>query len=104
MSLFSARLGVWLGVSSIVVLVVGLALIPWGAMLLIYSRRDEVRKPEATLAMVGDELWVVGSVILVAGFPDALTSGGKVLTLAVAAVIALFAALEFVGIRRLFAK
>ena len=98
---FAAPLGDWIGVPTAALLVVGVGLVPWGAMLWFFSRRDVVRKSEAWAALSGDELWVVATLILILGFPSALSSAGIRVVGVVGLVVAAFAIADIVGIRRL---
>ena len=101
MAVFSRQAGGWIGAPTAVVLIVGLSLIPWGALLWYFSRRDAIRRAEAWTALAGDEAWVIGTLILVLGFPTALNASGNAVAVLVALVVAVFAVLEFVGIRRM---
>ena len=94
-------LGDWIGVPTAAMLVVGIGLVPWGAMLWFFSRRDVVRKSEAWAALSGDELWVVATLILILGFPSALSSAGIRVVGIVGLVVAAFAIAEIVAIRRM---
>lgn len=101
LALFSGRIGDWIGAPRIVLLVIGLGLIPWGAYLFIAARRDRMRRADAWLAIVGDDAWVSGTLVLVLGFPTALTTTGNAVAIGVAIVVAGFAIAQFVGLRRI---
>ena len=78
----------------------GLALIPFVAMLLITARRDEAARLVLVDIIAVNALWVAGSVgLLISGLvaPNAL---GYAFVIAQAAAVALFAELQFVGLRR----
>lgn len=101
MVIFSRQLGDWIGAPAATLLIVGLALIPWGALLWLFSRREAVRTAEAWMAVAGDELWVIGTLILVLGFPTALSNTGNAVVVLVAVVVAVFGAGGYLGIRRM---
>ena len=78
-----------------------------GAGLLVFAlvvRRiahDPPNRNDVIAVIAADLLWVVGAVILIVGFPDALTTPGK-WVLGVASVIVLdFTALQLIGLARL---
>ena len=56
--------------------------------------------PAARAAVVANALWAIGSVILVIAGPFALTGPGVAFVLAQAALVALFADLQFLGLRQ----
>ncbi len=101
MSIFSGPLADWLGAPRAVLIVVGIGLIPWGATLLAFSSRSELRRADAWTAILGDDAWVLGTLILVLGFPTALSSAGNAVAVAVALVVAAFAVLQYLGMRRI---
>ena len=101
MAIFSGPLGDWIGAPRWALIVVGIGLIPWGAMLFAFSRRPQLRRADAWTAIFGDDAWVLGTLILVLGFPTALTSTGNAVAVAVALVVAAFAAVQYVGLKRI---
>lgn len=88
----------WLGIPSPIVYLVGLALLPWTALAWWATMSLDALAVHSII--VGDVLWVVGSVIVVAGWSDQLTAAGIRAVLAVAIVVAGFAATQLIGVRR----
>ena len=101
MAVLANPLGGWIGAPAVALLVVGLGLIPWGAMLWFFSRRDVIKKAQVWLVIAGDELWAIATLILIFGFPSALNSTGRGVAAMVGLVVAGFATGQFIGIRRL---
>ncbi len=101
LAVFSGRIADWIGAPRLVVLLIGIGLVPWGAYLFIASRREVIRRSDAWSAIVGDDAWVTGTLVLVLGFPTALTSAGNAVAVAVAIVVAGFAVVQFIGLRRM---
>ena len=100
MAALSGPLSDWIGAPRLVLVLIGVGLVPWGAMLFAFSRRAEVRRADAWSAIAGDEAWVIGTLILVLGFPTALSSAGNALAVVVALVVAAFAVVQYLGLRR----
>ena len=50
-----------------------------------------IRRAEAWTALAGDEAWVIGTLMLVLGFPTALNASGNAVAVLVALVVAVFA-------------
>jgi hypothetical protein len=96
----SAPLASALGVPNAGVLV-GLAaqLLVFAAFLVWLSRRPQIHPAVALGVILADVAWVVGTVPVVAG--GTLTTAGVWTALAVADVVALFAVLQGVGLRRM---
>lgn len=67
----------WLEVSVWAPLTVGVVLIPWVYLLAQTARRDPLRRAEVWTIVAGNVSWAVGAVVLIAGFPDALSTSGK---------------------------
>lgn len=89
-----------LGIPASVLLPVGVFLVAYAAALWFVGSRPRVSRPAVWVVVVGNLLWVVASVVAaIAGWwsPTAL---GTAFTLAQAAAVALFAELQFTGLRR----
>lgn len=88
-----------LGLPTTLSLVVGLALLPWMAGLLMAASRPV--RPGVILAIVaGNAVWVLASLALAAaGWAD-LTGPGTAFVLVQAAGVAVIAALEYLGLQR----
>lgn len=65
------------------------------------SRRSPINRRLAWAAVVLDALWVLSSVVLIFSNQIPLTVAGKWAVALVADVVALFAVLQYVGIRRM---
>lgn len=68
--------------------------------LLVLASRPEIPRPAALTVVVGNAAWVLGSVAAVLGW-EALTGLGVAVVLAQAAAVAVFADLQWLGLRRL---
>jgi hypothetical protein len=97
----AAPLSQWLGVPATWLLVVlGIGLLGFAGLLYLTARQRPLDLRQANLIFWLDVAWVVGSALLLATGWAPLTSAGWWAVLVVADVVALFAILEFVGIRR----
>ena len=79
---------------------VGLVLVGYAAAIWVVGSRPAISVPAARAAVVANALWAIGSVILVIAAPFALTGLGVAFVLAQAALVALFADLQFLGLRQ----
>jgi hypothetical protein len=89
-----------LGTPPAVLWPVGLFLVAYAAVLWVAASRSRVNLPFVGVVIAGNALWAVASVMIVAGGWWALTSLGVAVVLAQAVAVALFAELQFVGVRR----
>lgn len=83
---------------------VGLVLLPIAAFMFYVAMREPFSRPLVWTVIVGNVVWVVESVVLLAGgfvSPNAL---GIAFVLGQALVVATFAGLEYVGVRRVSVK
>ena len=77
----------------------GLQLLGFATLLVWLASRPTIRPALALAVVAADVLWVVGTVpLLVAGI---LTPLGSWTAFAIANVVALFAALQYLGVRRM---
>lgn len=89
------------GLPSTMLTVVGLSLLPFSAGLIYLSSRLDRARGVIPAVIAGNLLWVVASaVVLFSGWIDP-TSMGTVFVVAQAIIVALFAELQFFGLRRL---
>jgi hypothetical protein len=72
----------------------------YAAALWLAASRPRVSRPFAWAVIVGNSLWVVASVAFVVLGPTALTGLGVAVVLVQTAAVALFADLQFLGVRR----
>lgn len=78
----------------------GLFLVAYAASIWIASTRPSVSRPAAWTVVAINLLWVIGSVAVVAAGWFPLTGLGTAFVLVQAAAVALFADLQFLGLRR----
>lgn len=102
LTLAPRMVGNWLGVHlDGLYIAMGAVLILFGVGLLRNARRLETNLSEAKLASALDVLWVLGSAVVIALPGTGLSVSGKWLMAIVADVVALFALLQWLGLRRL---
>lgn len=90
-----------LGIPQPVLLAVGLALLPFVALLWRFGNAEDLGPRHARVAITGDIAWVLASVVVLAASPSGLTTLGHWVIGIVALGVADFAVLEWVGVRRL---
>lgn len=92
----------WIGLASVWPLwVVGPGLVLFAADLLDQARRTPIQRGRAIATTVADALWVVGSAVLLLGFPGVLNDTGHLAVVVVAVVVADCALWQGLGLRRL---
>lgn len=94
-------LGDLLGLPVTLLRVAGVALIPYAAFVLWLGLRATTSRTLVGLVIAANLLWVVASVILLLGGWVDPTTLGIAFTLVQAAVVAAFADLQYMGLRRL---
>ena len=87
-----------LGLSWLLI-VIGAGLLGFAALIALNARRPQINRAEAWLTVASDAA-VLGSVIVVFGFSDLLSTGGKLLVAFVAVAVADFALFQYLGLRR----
>jgi hypothetical protein len=93
-------LGIFLGLPDKVSLApLGIGLILYAAVLWFNARRPKIRISYAWIAVIMDVAWVVGSYTLISVVP--FTVAGKWTVALVAELVLAFAALQWLGIRRI---
>jgi hypothetical protein len=93
-------LGDLLGAPTGLLRTVGLLLLGWAAVVWLVGARPRVSGPAVRAVIALNLLWVAGSVALVVAGWVSLTALGVGFVLAQAAVVALFAESQFLGLRR----
>jgi len=78
----------------------GLLLIPYVALVAFVGTREAISRPAVQTIIALNAVWVAASVLLLVTDFVAPTAFGNAFVLAQAAVVALFAELQFVGLRR----
>ncbi len=81
-------------------IVIGVGLLGFAALIGLNLRRPQLSRAEAWLTSASDLAWVAGSAIIVFGFPDLLSTGGRWLVGLVALAVADFAFFQVLGLRR----
>lgn len=81
--------------------VIGLGLVPFGAWLFWLSGGPGLTARVGRSVSIMDAGWVVGTIVLLAGWPDLLNSTGRALAIGIAAVVAGFGIWQIVGVRRI---
>lgn len=98
----AAPIAAFLGILSVPqVLVLGVQLALFAAWLFWLSQRPAIPPWQVRLIIALDVLWVVGSFQTILAPPPQLTGGGKWAIGMVADLVALFALLQFMGLRRI---
>lgn len=98
LAVFSVPLSDWLGIPAWIAVAVGVGLV--GFSVIVYSI---ARNPKATVVkqvIASDVAWVVGAVVLLVAFPDAMTTEGRWALGIVSLVVADFAVMQWLGLRR----
>ena len=85
---------------AVVFMVLGVSLLLFAAGLFWMTRETAVNPALARIVIIMDVLWVVGSIILLLSNALPLTVAGKWAIGLVADMVALFAILQYIGLRR----
>lgn len=80
---------------------VGIGLLVYAAWLWLNARKEPVPRSTAWVAIGGDSLWVIASVIVLVSGILPLTTAGKWGVAVIADVVGVFAILQLIGLRRL---
>lgn len=89
-----------LGLPATLLVSAGMSLLPCAAFIALVATRDTLLR-SAVAAIIGlNALWVIGSILLLTSAGLGPTALGYAFTIAQAAVVAIFAELEYVGLRR----
>ncbi len=101
----SYAIGPRLGVEpSWIVLLVGLGLLLFAFDLFANAARIDISLSKVKSAIAGDIAWIAGSIAVILIDPTGLTTAGVVTIAIVAAVVAEFAMLQWIGLRRVSTK
>ena len=99
----AAWLDTWLGAPGWLLAALGAGLIGYAAFLVTTARNPRWMRFGGTNAVVGDVAWVLGAAALIL-VTDALTTKGEIALATVSAIVAAFAALQWIGLRRIAAS
>ena len=87
--------------SPLALTVTGIVLLPFGLLLWWLAGREELARTVGWIAIELDVLWVAGSIaLLLSGWLPLTTAGNWIIAL-VADAVAMFAVLQYLGVRRL---
>lgn len=90
-----------LGAPAPVLFGVGVFFVVFAAALLVLASRRSIPRPAAWTVVLGNAVWAAGSVVAAIVAAGTLTGLGVGVVLAQAAAVALFADLQWMGLRRL---
>ena len=82
----------------------GIGLLLFAADLVHQATRQELSPLRAWITVLADLGWIVGTAVLLIGFPALLGFMGKLIAVDVALVVATFMILQWFGLRRLAAS
>ncbi|PVZ03438.1 hypothetical protein [Actinomycetospora cinnamomea] len=89
-----------LGLPAALLVGVGIFLVVYATGLVVLAARPAIPRPATWIVVLGNSAWVLMSLGLVAGAWERLTVLGVVVVLAQAAAVAVFADLQYAGLRR----
>jgi hypothetical protein len=78
----------------------GLALLPYGALVAFVATREQLQKAAVWTVIVANALWAVDSIVLLLSGWIAPSALGYAFVIAQALVVALFAEVQYIGMRR----
>jgi hypothetical protein len=98
LAVFSVPLADWLGIPTWIAIAVGVGLVGFAASVYSIARNP---KPALVKQVIASDIgWVVGAAVLIIGFPDAMSTEGLWTLGLVSLVVADFAVLQWLGLRR----
>lgn len=89
-----------LGLPQALLAYAGLSLLPFAAFLAVLALRETVARPLVWAVIAANVIWAADSLLLLASGWVAPTAAGYAFVLAQAAVVALYAELQYLGLRR----
>ncbi|MDX1691569.1 MAG: hypothetical protein R3290_11150 [Acidimicrobiia bacterium] len=96
----ASRLASLVGVPAVWIVAVAAGLIPFGLGVLRLARMDRVDPGAARAVVAADVAWIAGAAVIVA-LPGVLSPEGRVVVASLTAVVAVWAVLQAMGLRRL---
>lgn len=100
MALGAGVLEPWLGVPAMLLDYAGLSLLPFAALVAYLATRENMPRSAVWVVVACNALWAVDSIVLLlSGWIDP-TGLGRAFVIAQAVVVALFAELEYFGLRK----
>lgn len=80
---------------------VGLGLVPFGGWLFWLSGGPELSSEVGRSVSLLDAGWVIGTVVMLTGWPHLLNAAGQTLAIGIALVVTAFAVWQLIGARRI---
>lgn len=99
-AIFSSSISEFMGVNQVVLVIVGVGVFLFGVGILMDARRPELNLVQARLTVIADVVWVVAAAVLVVVFADLMTTGGNTLLALISVPVAIFAVMQWLGLRR----
>ena len=90
----------WRGIPPAVLRLTGIVLLAFACGVLYLATREDLPRPAVLAVILLNALWVAGSLLLVAAGWLSLTTVGMVFVILQALVVAAFAEMQYVGLRR----
>jgi len=88
------------GLPDMLLRIAGLILLPYAAFIGWLGLREQIRKPVAWAVVLGNALWVLDSVLLLASGWVTPTSAGYAFVIAQALAVLMYAEFQYMGLRR----
>jgi hypothetical protein len=85
--------------TTIPMFILGVLLLLFAFDVYLIAKRTPIEKNKATIVLIADILWVIASAVLLIADPFSFTTQGRWAILILADVVAVFAILEFIGLR-----
>jgi hypothetical protein len=99
--LFAQPLATFMGIAQPAVLVVlSVVMLAFAAFAWLTRTETPLKRLNAWLIFWGDEVWVLGGLLVVFADVGRLTDGGKIVVLVTVLIVADFALFEWIGLRR----
>jgi O-antigen/teichoic acid export membrane protein len=80
---------------------VGAGLVPFGVYLLWLARRDQLTRRDGRIVSLLDAEWLLGTAILLVGWPELMNAAGHAAAIGIAAVVGGFAIWQWAGAQRI---
>ncbi len=99
-ALGASRLDTWAGVNTWLLVALGVGLIGYADLLFLGARRDDTLVMTGRSAVIGDLGWIAGAIAIIAA-TDWLTRNGEIALAVISIPVAILAAGQYVGLRRI---
>jgi len=98
--LFAGNLAPWTGIAPWILYALGVGLLIFAADVAYTATRNPINILFAKITIAADVAWVAGSILLLAFFSEFLTFNGQLTVELIAIVVAVFATVQSVGVKR----